>query len=72
MTVLKELVEHHVKEEEGELFPEVERELPEEKLESLGLAMEKRFDEVLKKGYEAVFPDNFEETTADLAQAEAE
>jgi hemerythrin superfamily protein len=67
--VLKELIEHHVEEEEGELFPELEKELGSEELEALGIKMEARFEEVLKKGYAAVLPQNYEETTADAAQA---
>lgn len=67
--VLKELIEHHVEEEEGELFPEVEKELDSAQLEALGEEMETRFDEVLKMGYAAVLPTNYEETTADAAQA---
>lgn len=67
--VLKELIEHHVKEEEGELFPEVEKELAVDELEALGEKMQARFDEVLKKGYAAVLPKNYEETTADAALA---
>ena len=70
ITVLKELIEHHVEEEEEELFPELEKALGRERLEALGEQMEERFNEVLKKGYEAVLPENFEETTADLALAE--
>jgi hemerythrin superfamily protein len=69
--VLKELIEHHVEEEEGELFPEVEAETSKEDLEAMGTAMESRFDEVLRKGYEAVLPNNYEQTTADIAQADA-
>lgn len=67
--VLKELIQHHVEEEEGELFPEVEKELEADELESLGQKMEARFDEVLKQGYAAVLPKNYEETTADAALA---
>lgn len=36
VTVLKEVVEHHVEEEENEYFPECEKELGAEKLEALG------------------------------------
>jgi len=69
--VLKELIEHHVAEEEKVLFPKVEREIDAAELEELGTQMSARFDEVLAKGYDAVLPDNFEETTADIAQDEA-
>ena len=43
VTVLKEMVEHHVKEEESELFPECEKQLSEEKLEILGNKLEATF-----------------------------
>lgn len=69
--VLKELILHHVEEEEGELFPQVEKEIEADELEALGQKMEARFEQVLKKGYASVLPKNYEETTADAAQANA-
>jgi iron-sulfur cluster repair protein YtfE (RIC family) len=54
LTTLKELIEHHVKEEEGELFPKVEKAIPAEELTTLGKEMKARFDEVVESGYEAV------------------
>lgn len=65
--VLKELIEHHVEEEEGELFPQIEEDIDSKELETMGKQMEARFQDVLVKGYEALLPDNFEETAADLA-----
>jgi hemerythrin superfamily protein len=56
VTALKELIEHHVKEEEEELFPEVEEKIDEEELSSVGKAMKARFDEVFAEGYEAAVP----------------
>jgi hypothetical protein len=47
MTVLKENIEHLVKEEEGELFPNTKKRLSKERLEQLGEEMEER-KEVLK------------------------
>ncbi len=47
VTVLKEIVEHHVKEEEGEYFPKVREDLGEEALMELGgemAAMFEKFD----------------------------
>jgi hemerythrin-like domain-containing protein len=38
--VLRENIEHHVKEEEDELLPKAEKELPEEELEAIGSEME--------------------------------
>jgi hemerythrin-like domain-containing protein len=71
ITVLKELISHHVEEEEGELFPQVEAEMESEDLEALGRQMEARFDEVLNKGYAAVLPQTYEQTTADEARENA-
>ena len=47
-TTLKELIEHHVKEEEEELFPKVEKALPAAKLEAMGGEMEALFAELSK------------------------
>jgi hemerythrin superfamily protein len=45
VTVLSEMVEHHVEEEEGEFFPKVEKALGAARLEELGATMEARFEE---------------------------
>lgn len=37
--VLKELIEHHIKEEEGDLFPSVKKLLGKQALEEMGMAM---------------------------------
>lgn len=68
--VLKELIEHHVEEEEGELFPQVEKDIDPAELEAMGAKMEVRFQEVLSQGYEATLPENYDETSADIALAE--
>jgi hemerythrin-like domain-containing protein len=49
MTVLSELVNHHVEEEEGEMFPMAERKLGAERLGELGEEMEARAQELLEK-----------------------
>lgn len=49
ITVLQEQVEHHVKEEEGDLFPAVKKVLSSEQLEDLGVVMEDAAEE-LKAG----------------------
>jgi len=46
VTTLRELIEHHVEEEEQELFPKVEKALEEQELAQLGKAMKARFDEM--------------------------
>jgi hemerythrin superfamily protein len=49
-TTLKELIEHHVKEEESELFPKVEKHLDGEKLRAMGAKMEALFNELVAQG----------------------
>ena len=56
VTACKELIEHHVEEEEHDLFPKVEKKLGEEKLLEMGKAMKARFDEVVASGFEAAVP----------------
>lgn len=50
LKVLKEEVEHHVEEEERELFPKVRKILDEGQLEALGQAMSAEHDELEEKG----------------------
>ena len=67
VTTLKELIEHHVEEEEEELFPAVEKALSADTLEKLGKVMARRFDEVLSAGFESAVPQGFNKTSADVA-----
>lgn len=46
--VLQEQIEHHVEEEEGELFPNVRKLMPKRELEALGEAMEQMFDKLME------------------------
>ncbi len=49
VTTLKEMLEHHVEEEEESLFPAVEKKMKASELEALGKVMKERFDELLAK-----------------------
>jgi iron-sulfur cluster repair protein YtfE (RIC family) len=65
VTVLRELIEHHMKEEEEELFPAVDRAMDGDELEALGAKMEARFIESRAQGFEAMVPSGFAKTSAD-------
>ncbi|MET0385599.1 MAG: hemerythrin domain-containing protein [Polyangiales bacterium] len=68
VTALKELIMHHVKEEEEELFPKLEKKLGDERLRAMGKQMKARFDEVVDAGYEAAVPRGFAKTSADMSK----
>ncbi len=53
-TVLKELIEHHVEEEEDDMFPKVKKGIPAEELEALGERMEMVFEKAVQAGLEAL------------------
>ena len=48
MEVLREQVEHHVGEEQDDLFPDVREVMPKRELEALGEAMEAMFDGLME------------------------
>jgi hemerythrin-like domain-containing protein len=71
VTTLKELIEHHVEEEENELFPKVEKAMDEEALAELGKTMKARFNEVFEAGFAATVPKGMAKTSADVSKKEA-
>lgn len=66
--VLLELLQHHIEEEQNELFPAVEKAMSAQDLESLGLRMEKVFAETQKSGYASAVPEGFARTSSDDAK----
>ncbi|MEP7125156.1 MAG: hemerythrin domain-containing protein [Byssovorax sp.] len=62
--VLKEVVEHHVEEEEKEFFPKVEKALGAEKLKELGVAMKARFEEAKAEDFRGPLHENLREVLA--------
>jgi iron-sulfur cluster repair protein YtfE (RIC family) len=72
VTAAKELIEHHVGEEEDDLFKKVRKAMGREQLEELGKKMKEQFDEVNEGGYASVVPKSFDETSADQARVRVE
>jgi len=68
VTALKELIQHHVEEEEQELFPEVHKALYEDQLTALAKRMKVRFQEVFDGGFEAAVPRGMAKTSADVSK----
>jgi hemerythrin superfamily protein len=68
VTTLQELIEHHVEEEEKELFPKVEKAMDADELAELGKLMKARFDEVIEAGFEAAVPKGMVRTSADVSR----
>ncbi|MCK6588721.1 MAG: hemerythrin domain-containing protein [Polyangiaceae bacterium] len=54
LKVLKELVEHHVKEEEEQLFPELEALIDETEMKSMGTRMQETFEQMEVLGHEEI------------------
>jgi iron-sulfur cluster repair protein YtfE (RIC family) len=65
VTTLKELIEHHVEEEEQEMFPAVEKALGDAEMQRLGGVMKAAFETAIEAGYEAALSRVFAKTTAD-------
>lgn len=72
VSALKELILHHVEEEEQELFPQVEKAFDEDALATMGKAMKRRYDEVLKRGFESVVPRGMAKTAADVQKKKSQ
>jgi len=53
LAVLKEVVTHHVKEEENTLFPKVRKAIGDEVLENIGFDLDERFEEVKVEDFRA-------------------
>jgi hemerythrin-like domain-containing protein len=68
VVALKELIQHHVEEEESELFPKVRKALGDDQLSKLGKEMKARFEEVAREGYESTVPRGFARTAADSSR----
>ncbi|MEO7109013.1 MAG: hemerythrin domain-containing protein [Polyangiaceae bacterium] len=68
VTAVKELIEHHVEEEEDDLFPHVDKKLSADLLEDLGAKMKAQFEAVKASGFAKAVPKGFDETSADVSQ----
>ena len=68
VVALKTLIEHHVMEEEEELFPLVEESLSEDAQIQLGKALRVRFDALLEAGASATPKRAIAKTSADVAR----
>ena len=67
LATAKELVIHHVGEEEEGLFPEVEARIDADQLDSIGHQLEQAFVLAQQEGFEALVPATFARTSADEA-----
>ena len=67
VTVLKEVVTHHVKEEETEMLPKIEGVLGETRDQELGAQMETRFEAIRAKGYKSLLKQALAETAPRMA-----
>jgi hemerythrin superfamily protein len=66
--VLKEMVEHHVKEEEDEFFPKVEKLLGDSALEALGEEMEEAFEDKLGEDFQTPLYENLRQVMAGVLE----
>jgi len=64
VTVLKEMVVHHVEEEEKEILPKVAKKMDAALLERLGARMSARFDESMERDFRRPLRQNLEQVLA--------
>lgn len=70
VTATKELIQHHVDEEEEDLFPKVEKKMGDD-LEDLGMRMKERFDEAFAQGFKKLAPAGTGSTLSDREKPRA-
>jgi len=64
VTVLREVLEHHIEEEEDEFFPSVEKALGDKRLEELGAEMEQAFEDAREEDFRAPLHRNLKQVLA--------
>ena len=63
-TVLQEILEHHIEEEEDEFFPKAEKAIGKEGLEKLGTKMQQAFEKALEEDYRTPLHKNLKQVLA--------
>jgi hypothetical protein len=66
--VLKEMVEHHVKEEEEEFFPKAEKAISESNLEALGDEMAEAFEDALSEDFQTPLYESLRQVMAGVLE----
>ena len=66
--VLKEMVEHHVKEEEEEFFPKAEKAISKSNLEALGEEMAEAFEDALSEDFQTPLYDSLRQVMAGVLE----
>lgn len=66
--VLKEMVEHHVKEEEQEFFPKAEKAISESNLEALGDEMAEAFEDALGEDFQTPLYESLRQVMAGVLE----
>jgi len=63
-SVLQEMLEHHIEEEENEFFSKVEKRIGAEQLQELARVMEQRFEEAREQDFREPLHDNLKQVLA--------